>query len=230
VTSIDPKLGTVTHCSPIEVVPWYDYASSNDRAAGRDHLSIVGVRNDDRYQTKIGFLNASEYSTTLIIATLHNGAGAQIDGAYTVRLAPLGSHYQSAEIAFPSLRESRLNRIPPINSPWIRIEQTDTVPTRQAYAYNCADGCPAFMAWGDLHDRASESVVVQLGVEFDVPPPLFASAQKAGIVGPRAPGLRLSANITHAEEEDALAALATGIKAANARRAKVGKHRRMEKE
>ncbi len=55
-------------------IPWYNFVSESASGAGLDKIFITGIRNTTQFRTNMGFVNASQFSTTTLTATLINGA------------------------------------------------------------------------------------------------------------------------------------------------------------
>jgi hypothetical protein len=158
-------------------LPWYDVASVDGAAAGLDRPFITGIRALGHWRTNINVANASEFSATEIVATLYDGLGVS-RGAWSASLGPLDNRQIAAEDMFPVFRESRFNRQPPVLNPWVRFEQIAVVPTADAAAYGCANGCPGFLVQGSMIDSlcvppqgetACTSDVMRLVAQFDQP-------------------------------------------------------------
>lgn len=133
-------------------LPWYTFVSSDAASAGLDKIFITGLRNTTLYRSNLGFVNASQFSTTTLVVKLFNGAtNAQIGSNATVTLAPLG-HTQlniNNNALFPSFTGSTATNA------YVTVEQTNTQPTTDAAANGCSNGCPAFFAYGSVLDNQS---------------------------------------------------------------------------
>ena len=71
-------------------IPWYNFVSSTENAAGLAKVFITGFRNNTGYRSNLGVVNASQFSSTQIIATLRDGATcAQVGNQKVFNLAPL---------------------------------------------------------------------------------------------------------------------------------------------
>ncbi len=131
-------------------IPWYNFVSESASGAGLDKVFITGVRNTAQYRTNIGFVNASQFSTTTITATLFNGlTGAQISQS-SFTLQPLGSvqgGVGSASI-FPQFTTGATS-----TNAYVVFNQGSTQPTADAAANGCPTGCPAFFAFGSTLDN-----------------------------------------------------------------------------
>jgi len=128
-------------------IPWYNFVSSDANAVGLDKVQIVGIRQNTAYRSNIGLINASQYSTTHLLAKLFDGAtGAQIGTTYDQPLAPLGQVQVNISQAFPGFSGTNA---------YVTVEQTNTVATSDAAAASCPDGCPAFFAYGSVADNVT---------------------------------------------------------------------------
>lgn len=147
-----PASGTRGELYP--ALPWYDIASVDGAAAGLDRPFITGIRAIGHWRTNINVANASEFSATEIVAMLYDGLGVS-RGVWSASLNPFDNRQIATEDMFPVLRESRLNRQPPVLNPWVRFEQIAVVPTSEAASYGCANGCPGFLVQGSMIDSLS---------------------------------------------------------------------------
>ena len=133
-------------------IPWYNFVSETASGAGLDKVFITGVRNTPQYKTNIGFVNASQFSTTTLTATLFSGTGTQL-GQNSFTLGPLG--FQQATVGaanlFPSFAQAATS-----TNVWVEIKQSGTQPTGDANANGCPTGCPAFFAYGSQLDNVTQ--------------------------------------------------------------------------
>jgi hypothetical protein len=130
-------------------IPWYNYVTQVASGAGLDKVFVTGIRNTDQYRTNLGFVNASQFSTTTITATLFSATGTQLaQSSFT--LQPLGSAQTGVGSAslFPSFTKA-----PTATGAYAIFQQGGTTPTADAAANGCPDGCPAFFAFGSVLDN-----------------------------------------------------------------------------
>ena len=134
-------------------IPWYNFVSESASVAGLDKVFVTGVRNTTQFRTNVGFVNASQFSTTTITATLFNGAtGAQIaQNSFT--LQPLG--WVQAGVGSGSLFPG-FTVGPTSTNAYIVFQQGGTTPTSDALANGCPTGCPAFFAYGSSVDNQTQ--------------------------------------------------------------------------
>lgn len=165
-------------------IPWFDAARQNER------LVITGIRSTTQYRTNLTLANASEFSSTYIVATLFDGTTGMQRGQYTVHLGPLESMQMSAAAMFPALAANRLQRIPPVLNPWVRIEQSGIVATADAWRFGCANGCPPYLAQGSLIDNQSGDAM-PLMPSIETGGPNGQSARSQNVQGQKAQALRL---------------------------------------
>ena len=138
-------------------IPWYNYVSSTATGPlALNRVVITGIRNTGvtpgTYRTNIGLVNASQYSSTTIVAKLFNGATrTQIGTDYTVRLGPLQSVQPSIAGMFPGFVAA-----PTSTNAYVTVEQRDNTATNDAPA-GClpSGGCPGFLAFGTILDNLS---------------------------------------------------------------------------
>ncbi|MEA2165926.1 MAG: hypothetical protein QOK37_4053 [Thermoanaerobaculia bacterium] len=133
-------------------IPWYNFVTSDASGAGLDKIFITGIRNTPAFKTNIGFVNASQFSTTTLTATLFSGTGTQL-GQNSFTLQPLG--FQQVLIGsatlFPSFAQAATS-----TNVYIVISQSGTQPTADAAANGCPNGCPAFFAYGSQLDNQTQ--------------------------------------------------------------------------
>ncbi|MGH7487383.1 MAG: hypothetical protein ACREMY_17545, partial [bacterium] len=112
-------------------IPWYNFVSESAIGAGLDKVFVTGVRNTAQYRTNIGVVNASQFSTTTITATLFNGAtGAQIaQNSFT--LSPLGSI--QGGVGSPTIFPAFTTGATSTNA-YVVFQQGGTTPTDDAAA------------------------------------------------------------------------------------------------
>lgn len=130
-------------------IPWYNFVSESASGAQLDKIFITGVRNTAQYRTNMGFVNASQFSTTTLTATLFSGTGAQL-AQNTFTLQPLGwvqTGVGSASL-FPSFTQASTS-----TGAYVIVQQGGTQPTGDASANGCPAGCPAFFAYGSQLDN-----------------------------------------------------------------------------
>jgi hypothetical protein len=132
-------------------IPWYNFVSESASGAGLDKVFVTGIRNSDQYRTNLGFVNASQFSTTTVTATLFSGTGTQLaQSSFT--LQPLGSaqgQVGSATI-FPTFTKTVAATV---TGAYVIFQQSGTTPTADASANGCPTGCPAFFAFGSSLDN-----------------------------------------------------------------------------
>lgn len=133
-------------------IPWYNFVSESAIGAGLDKVFITGIRNTPQYKTNMGFVNASQFSTTTITATLFSGTGTQLaQNSFT--LGPLG--FVQAPLGGASLFPSFTQNVASTNA-YVIVQQGSTQPTPDANANGCPTGCPAFFAYGSVLDNATQ--------------------------------------------------------------------------
>jgi len=132
-------------------IPWYNFVSEAASGVGLDKVFVTGIRNTDQYRTNLGFVNASQFSTTTITATLFSATGTQL-GQSSFTLQPLGSAQGQVGTAtlFPTFTKSAAS-----TGAYAVFQQSGTVPTSDAATNGsgCSNGCPAFFAYGSQLDN-----------------------------------------------------------------------------
>jgi hypothetical protein len=130
-------------------IPWYNFVSETASGNGLDKVFITGIRNTDQYRTNIGFVNASQFSTTTITGTLFSATGTQLSQS-SFTLQPLGSAQSQVGSAsvFPDFPKAATS-----TGAYAVFQQSNTTPTGDAAAAGCTNGCPAFFAYGSVLDN-----------------------------------------------------------------------------
>lgn len=130
-------------------IPWYNFVSESASGAGLDKVFVTGIRNTDQYRTNIGFVNASQFSTTTITGTLFSSTGTQLSQS-SFTLQPLGSAQGAVGSAtiFPAFTKGATS-----TGAYAIFQQSSTTPTSDAAANGCPTGCPAFFAFGSSLDN-----------------------------------------------------------------------------
>lgn len=133
-------------------IPWYNFVSSDSSVAGLDKVFITGIRNTTQYKTNLGFVNASQFSTTTLTATLFSGTGTQL-GQNSFTLQPLGFQQVTVGAAnlFPSFAQAASS-----TNVYVVVQQGGTQPTSDAAANGCPNGCPAFFTYGSQLDNVTQ--------------------------------------------------------------------------
>ena len=135
-------------------IPWYHFVSSLQANNGLDKVFIQGLRQTGAppargtYRSNLGFVNASQYSSTTIVATLYQGTMTAADkkgSEYTVDLGPLGSVQVPFTTAFPGITGENF---------FVVVEQRNSQAIPSA-PVSCVQGCPAFLAYGSVLDNGT---------------------------------------------------------------------------
>jgi hypothetical protein len=133
-------------------IPWYNFVSEAASGAGLDKVFITGIRNTDQYRTNLGFVNGSQFSSTVITASLFSGTGTLLaQNSFT--LQPLGSFFSSvgSQNLFPSFTKAATS-----TGAYVVVQQGGTQPIPGAGDVGCANGCPAFLAYGSQLDNQTQ--------------------------------------------------------------------------
>lgn len=127
-------------------IPWYNFVSSTESSAGLSKVFITGFRSNTGYRGNLGVVNASQFSSTQIIATLRDGATqAQVGTQKVFNLLPLTFEQPNIAGAFGAVGSG--------TNLYVEVEQGASTPTGDAAANGCSDGCPAYLAFGSLLDN-----------------------------------------------------------------------------
>jgi len=142
-------------------IPWYNFISSTEAAAGLSKVFITGLRATGGYRSNIGVVNASQFSNTNIVATLKDGAtGNTVGVQHTFSLPPLTFEQPNIVAAFsptggPNISGTNL---------YVEFEQGLSQPVGDFHANGCDDGCPAYLAFGSVLDQQTSDPTTQEAV------------------------------------------------------------------
>ncbi len=139
-------------------IPWYNYASM--RASGTpvgdvSKLYITGFRQTGTgagtYRSNFGLMNASQYSTTTLVARLYNGNNPNTAmGEFRKTLGPLGNTQVGFNAAFGSLPAAATS-----TNLFIVVEQESATAEAGSPADCGTDGCAGFLAYGSVLDQVT---------------------------------------------------------------------------
>jgi hypothetical protein len=136
-------------------IPWYNFVSSLQSNNGLHEVFITGLRatgttgQAGTYRSNVGFVNASQFSTTTIAVRLFNGAGTQIGNEFVATLGPLGNTQVNLASAFSGITG------PAGTNLYVIVSQRNSTPTADAPQTCLPDGCPAFFAYGSVLDNVT---------------------------------------------------------------------------
>jgi hypothetical protein len=136
-------------------LPWYNFASSNAANVGLNQVFITGIRNNGTngtagtYRANIGMVNASQFSNTKVVVSLHDGKTGNKLGEYTESLGPLGHAQRNISAMFPGFTG------PTATNAYVIVEQKDSTAAANAPSGCLPEGCPAFFAYGSILDNVS---------------------------------------------------------------------------
>ncbi|HEX3070490.1 MAG TPA: hypothetical protein VHX14_18115 [Thermoanaerobaculia bacterium] len=152
-------------------IPWYNFVSESASAAGLDKVFITGVRNTPTFQTNVGFVNASQFSTTTLTAKLFLGsAPTTVVATASFTLPPLG--FQQSTVGASNLFGSLIPNATTSTNYFITVEQGNTQKVvggaNDADANGCPTGCPAFFAYGSQLDRVTQDATT-LEAQYNLP-------------------------------------------------------------
>jgi len=125
-------------------LPWYSFVSQDQQNNGLDTVTIQGIRANANYRTNIGLVNASQFSTTTMVARLFSGTGTKFGSDFTITLAPLGSFQQNVTVMFPGFTGSGY---------YVTVSQQNSVATADAPTSCGSTGCAGFFAYGSVLDN-----------------------------------------------------------------------------
>jgi len=144
-------------------IPWYNFVTSDAATAQLDTIFVTGIRNTAQFRTNIGFVNASQFSTTTITAKLFIGSGLTPIATINQTLGPLGWVQGPVQTFFPAFATG-----PTSTNAYIVFSQSGTQPTADAQQNGCTSGCPAFFAYGSSVDNQTNDATT-LEPQFQMP-------------------------------------------------------------
>ena len=152
-------------------IPWYNFVSESASGAGLDKIFITGIRNTAQYKTNVGFVNASQFSTTTLTAKLYSGsAPSTVIATANFTLPPLG--FQQTQLGSASLFGSAVPQAATSTNLFITVEQGSTQKVvggpNDADANGCPTGCPAFFSYGSILDNATQDATT-LESQYSLP-------------------------------------------------------------
>jgi hypothetical protein len=217
-------------------LPYWTHADTNDP------VRITGIRASDRFKTKLVFVNPSPYSEMWLTVRLFDGASVGQRDSVNLHFGP-GDSLGPIDVLdlFPKFGEwSRFNRSRPASNASVDVIQSGVIPTADAVAAGCPDGCSGFVALGSLLDSITGDGTTleatfgraltnqQVSALFPAPPVIGEN------VLPLSAKLADLSRLTEGEIEAGVTKLAAEIADMNAHRAKAlapaPRHRRLEKE
>ena len=146
----EARLANATTGQLFSGIPWYHFVSSLQ--APLDKVFIQGLQNTTAFRSNIGVVNASEYSRTEIVFRLYKGTLSEADfkGQAVRTLGPLGSNQYGFKALFPDAADG--------SDYFVTIEQRNSTAVAGSPS-TCAQGCPAFLAYGSLLDNLSGDAI-----------------------------------------------------------------------
>jgi hypothetical protein len=117
-------------------IPWFNFVSPDAISEQLHQVFITGIRQNTDYRTNIGIVNASQFSSAVVVAKLFQADGQQFGSNATVSLPPLGFSQQSVASLFPGFTGT---------GAWVLLEQLPI----------SSGSDPGFLAFGSLLDNKS---------------------------------------------------------------------------
>ncbi|HEX6640361.1 MAG TPA: hypothetical protein VF215_04580, partial [Thermoanaerobaculia bacterium] len=134
-------------------IPWYNFVSMLQAQAGLDEVFITGITHTANgttgFRSNIGLVNASQYSTTNIAATLYRGRIRPEDKVVEkiITLTPLENRQTNFPGLFPEATFGE--------NYFVVLEQRTSTPNPSGVPVDCDLGCPAFLAYGSVLDNVT---------------------------------------------------------------------------
>ncbi|HYC59509.1 MAG TPA: hypothetical protein VEK79_08080 [Thermoanaerobaculia bacterium] len=132
-------------------IPWYNFVSMLQSTAQLDEVFVTGITHTANsttgFRTNFGIINASQYSSTQIAATLYRGRfhpDNKIDEEL-ITLTPL----ENKQTNFPGLFPDA----PFGDNYFVHFEQRTSTPVTTGVPSTCDQGCPAFLAYASVLDN-----------------------------------------------------------------------------
>jgi hypothetical protein len=150
-TQLGPATGTVGQL--FSGIPWYHFVSMLSAGAGLDEVFVTGVSHTANsgtgFRTNFGLVNASQYSTTTIMASLYKGRIRTEDrvAQTPITLTPLENIQRNFTALFPNA--------PFGDNYFVVFEQISSTPNPSGVPSTCDQGCPAFLAYASVLDNVT---------------------------------------------------------------------------
>lgn len=134
-------------------IPWYHFVSMLSATAGLDEVFITGITHTANsttgFRSNIGLVNASQYSTTTIAATLYRGR-IRIEDKIVEKIITL-TPLENIQTNFPGLfPEATFG-----DNYFVVLEQRTSTPNPTQVPSDCELGCPAFLAYASVLDNVT---------------------------------------------------------------------------
>lgn len=132
-------------------VPWYSFASQDQQNNGLDTVFIVGFRQSaassgvGTFRSNVVLANASQFSTTTVVARAFSGTGTKCGSDFRVTLGPLGQTQPSFGQMFPGCNGTF----------WLTVNQENSTATGDAPSSCGTSGCAGFFAFGSVLDNVT---------------------------------------------------------------------------
>lgn len=150
-TQLGPASGTTGQL--FSGIPWYNFVSMLQARASLDEVFITGITHTANgstgFRSNIGLVNASQYSTTNIAATLYRGRIRPEDKIVEkiITLTPLENRQTNFPGLFPEATFGE--------NYFVVLQQRTSTPNPSGVPSDCDLGCPAFLAYGSVLDNVT---------------------------------------------------------------------------
>jgi hypothetical protein len=134
-------------------IPWYNFVSMLQAGADLDEVFVTGITHTSNsgtgFRSNIGLVNASQYSTTNIRATLYKGRIHNDDKVVEkiIPLTPLENIQTNLPGIFPEAAFG--------DNYFVVFQQISSTPNPTGVPQDCDQGCPAFLAYGSVLDNVT---------------------------------------------------------------------------
>lgn len=150
-TAQSPAAGTTGQL--FSGIPWYNFVSLLQATAQLDEVFVTGITHTANgttgFRTNFGLVNASQYSSTRIAATLYRGRIRPEDRIVEklIDLTPLENRQTNFPGLFPEAQFGE--------NYFVVFEQRTSTPVPTGVPSSCEQGCPAFLAYASVLDNVT---------------------------------------------------------------------------
>jgi hypothetical protein len=218
-------------------LPWWTFGDP------LNPLRITGIRASDQFKTNLVLVNGSPYSAVVVTAKLYDGASGGLRDQRDIHLNPGEGEQIGVLDLFPKFGEwARANPTRAATNAFAEFTVSGVVPTADATAFGCSDGCPAVFAVGSMIAKGNDPTMLEATFAREITatqiaslfgPSAFATATPK-VLAPGALGERAQATALAVRTQDVMHGLAVKAAAAKAQsvttKAAAPPHKRIEKE
>lgn len=151
-TQLGPNSGTTGQL--FSGIPWYNFVSMLQSTAQLDEVFVTGITHTANgttgFRTNFGIVNASQYSSTTIAATLYRGR-IRPEDKIIEKILPTFTPLENRQLNFPALfPEAQFGE-----NYFVVFEQRTATPVPTGVPSSCDNGCPACLAYASVLDNVT---------------------------------------------------------------------------